>query len=78
MKDSFIQKLIWAVLIVVGMAFILFGCRTTEPQLQHCYNHEWQDVLVVDLPKGGMVVINGDQIDIPSHSEVILIGNVRN
>ena len=78
MRDNWVKKLIWIVLIVIGMAYILYGCRATEPQLKHCYNHAWQDVLVVDLPKGGYIVINGKQSAIPARSEIIIIGNETN
>ena len=78
MRDNWVKKLIWIVLIVIGMAFILYGCRATEPQLKHCYNHTWQDVLVVDLPKGGYIIINGKQFVIPARSEIIITGNETN
>ncbi len=77
MKDTKIKRIVWAVLIAVGL-LAMFACTTPEPSLRHCYDHEWRDVLNVDLPAGGEIIINGQATTLPRGSYVVIIGNERN
>lgn len=69
------------ILILIGI-MILAGCRTPDPVSRHCYDFEWKDSLTIDLPAGGVVILETtsgvEPIEIGSRTRVIIIGTEAN